>query len=67
MSENNSQPAINSPNDLSKPDSNRSELQSGRKYRGEITSKEAGDMVKNMIREQEKVLMAEYEKNNNMK
>ena len=38
-----------------------------REYQGNITSKEAGNMVKNMIREQEKVLMETYEKNNKMK
>lgn len=67
MTEINRQPAINAPMDLSRTSSGQSELQPGRKYRGEITSKEAGDMVKNMIREQEKVLMAEYEKDNNVK
>ena len=36
--------------------------QPNRKYQGALTSKEAGDMVKHMIREQEKVLLEEYEK-----
>jgi hypothetical protein len=64
MLENTSQPSINAPANKSESPSGQSEIQSGRKYRGDITSKEAGDIVKNMIREQERVLMSEYEKNN---
>lgn len=64
MPENTSQPGINATENRRIPASVQSETQPGRKYRGDITSKEAGDMVKNMIREQEKLLMSEYEKNN---
>ena len=32
----------------------------GRKYQGDITSREAGNIVKNMIREQEKAMMLAY-------
>lgn len=63
MSENTNRPGINAPADRSRQASSQTEAQPG-KYRGDITSKEAGDMVKNMIREQEKVLTSEYEKNN---